>query len=89
MEILPLHLSANINLDKIKTKSIFKWIHNQGVNENEMIKTFNCGVGFCIIVNPKNLKKIKKYFSKKFQPYLIGKITNGKKNVVLNGKIKW
>ncbi len=87
--ILPSHLSANIDLDKIKIKSIFKWIHNQGVNEKEMIKTFNCGVGFCIIINPKNLIKIKKYFSKNFQPYIIGKIINGKKNVVLNGKIKW
>ena len=87
--ILPSHLSANIDLDKIKIKSIFKWIHNQGVNEKEMIKTFNCGVGFCIIVSPKNLVKVKKYFTKNFQPYIIGKIINGKKNVVLNGKIKW
>ena len=54
-----------------------------------MIKTFNCGVGFSIIINSKKLKKIKKYFSKNFQPYVIGKIINGKKNVDLNGKIKW
>ena len=87
--ILPSHLSAYIDLDKVRPKSVFKWIHNQGVNEKEMIKTFNCGVGFCIIVNPKNLIKIKKYFTKNFQPYLIGKIVNGKKNVYLNGKIKW
>jgi len=87
--ILPMHLSASIDLNKIRTKSIFKWIHNQGVNDKEMIKTFNCGVGFCIIINPKNLTKVKKYFSKNFQPYLIGKIVNGKKNVDLNGKIKW
>ena len=87
--ILPSHLSAYIDLNKVRPKSIFKWIHNQGVNEKEMIKTFNCGVGFCIIVNPKNLIKIKKYFTKNFQPYLIGKIVNGKKNVYLNGKIKW
>ena len=87
--ILPSYLSANINLNKIKPNSIFKWIHNHGITEKEMIKTFNCGVGFCLIVRPKNLKKIKKYFSKKFQPYFIGKITNGKKNVDLNGKIKW
>ena len=87
--ILPSHLSAKIDLNKIKSKSIFRWIHQQGINEKEMIKTFNCGVGFCIIVKPKNLKKIKKYFTKKFQPYLIGKIVNGKKNVELNGKIKW
>ena len=82
-------MSAKIDLNKIKSKSIFRWIHQQGINEKEMIKTFNCGVGFCIIVKPKNLKKIKKYFTKKFQPYLIGKIVNGKKNVELNGKIKW
>ena len=87
--ILPSHLSATIDLDKIRPKSIFKWIHNQGVNDKEMIKTFNCGVGFCVIVNPKNLSKVKKYFSKNFQPYLIGKINYGKKNVDLNGKIKW
>ncbi len=87
--ILPSNLSANINLNKIKPNSIFKWIHNQGVKNNEMLKTFNCGVGFCIVINPKNFKKIKKYFSKNFQPYLIGNITNGKKNVELNGKINW
>ncbi len=87
--ILPAHLSASISLNKIRPKSIFKWIHNQGVNDKEMIKTFNCGVGFCIIINPKNFAKIKKYFSKSFKPYLIGKIINGKKNVDLNGKIKW
>ena len=87
--ILPSHLSAHIDLDKVRPKSIFKWIHSQGVNEKEMIKTFNCGIGFCIIVNPKNLVKVKKYFTKNFQPYLIGKIVNGKKNVYLNGKIKW
>ena len=87
--ILPSHQSANIDLNKIKPNYIFKWIHNHGVNEKEMIKTFNCGVGFCLVVSPKNLKKIKKYFSKNFQPYLIGNITNGKNNVELNGKINW
>ena len=87
--ILSDHLNANIDLEKIKPNKIFKWIHNQGVNDNEMIKTFNCGVGFCIIINSKNLSKIKKYFLKNYQPYVIGKITYGKKNVILNGKIKW
>ena len=54
-----------------------------------MLKTFNCGVGFCIIVKPKNLKKIVKFFSKDFKPYIIGKIIYGKKDIKLNGKIKW
>ncbi len=54
-----------------------------------MLKTFNCGVGFCLIVNPKNLKRISRYFSKKYKPYVIGKVTKGLKKVKLNDKIKW
>ena len=29
-----------------------------GISEKEMLKTFNCGVGFCLIINPKKLKLI-------------------------------
>jgi len=54
-----------------------------------MLKTFNCGVGFCLIIKPQNLKKINKFFSKEFKPYVIGKIISGKNKVKLNGKIDW
>ena len=87
--IIPSGLTANIFMQKIKTKAIFKWIKNNNVSNDEMIKTFNCGVGFCLIVNPKNLKKIKKNFSKNYQPYVIGKIISGKQKVLLNGSIDW
>ena len=87
--VLPKHLCAKIELSKIKPSPIFKWIYFQGVDEKEMIKTFNCGVGFCVIIKSKNFEKIKKYFTKQFQPYVIGKIVHGKKNIDLNGKIEW
>ena len=54
-----------------------------------MLKTFNCGVGFCLIINKSNLLNIKKYFTNNFQPYYIGKITKGSEKVKFNGKIKW
>ncbi len=87
--VIPNHLCAEIDLNKIKTLKIFKWLKNSGIVENEMLKTFNCGVGFCLIINKKNLKKIKKYFSKKFQPYVVGRISNNSERVKINGKIKW
>ena len=89
VRILPAKLSAQIYLDKVKPKKIFKWLHSQGVSDKEMIRTFNCGIGFCVIIKQQNFKKIKKYFTKDFQPYVIGKIVNGKQNINLNGKIEW
>ena len=87
--VIPDNLSATIDLNKIKTLNIFNWLKKNDISDNEMLKTFNCGVGFCLIVNPKNETKIKKYFSNKFKPYVIGKINRGKTKVKLNGKINW
>ena len=87
--IIPDKLSAHINLDRIKTSKIFNWLKNNGISDKEMLKTFNCGVGFCLIIESKNLKKISKFFSKEYKPYVIGKIFNGKNKVKLNGSINW
>jgi len=87
--VIPNNLCAEIDLSKIRTLKIFKWLKNSGINENEMLKTFNCGVGFCLIINKKNFQRVKKCFSKQFQPYVIGKISKNSKRVKINGKIKW
>ena len=82
-------MTAEINLRKIKTKKIFSWLKNNNISDSEMLKTFNCGVGFCLIIKKKNLKKITKYFPKKFKPYVIGKISTNSQRVKFNGKIEW
>ncbi len=87
--VLPKELSAEINLSNIKPLKIFRWLKQNNISDKEMLKTFNCGVGFCLIINPKNLSKVKKYFSSNFKPYVIGKIIGSKKDIILNEKIKW
>ena len=87
--IIPDKLSANINLGQIKTSKIFNWLKNNGISDKEMLKTFNCGVGFCLIIERKNFKKIDKFFSKEYKPYVIGKISEDKNKVILNGSINW
>jgi phosphoribosylaminoimidazole (AIR) synthetase len=89
--VIPDNYSAKINLSKIKTNKVIKWIKSNGVNDHEMLKTFNCGVGFCIIADKKNLKKILKVFNKSSKPYEIGTIikSNNNKKIILNEKINW
>ncbi len=87
--IIPNKMTANIDLNQIKTLNIFKWLKKNGISEKEMLKTFNCGVGFCLIINSKDLKKVTKYFSRDYKPYVIGKISKGNNKVKLNGSINW
>jgi phosphoribosylaminoimidazole synthetase len=86
---IPENLCLNIDLAKIKIKKIFKWIKSNNVSDQEMLKTFNCGVGFCLIVKKNNLNKIKKYFSKEYLPYEIGFISKNKRKLNVYNKIKW
>ncbi len=87
--VVPEKMCAKINLNQIKIKKIFKWLKNQGISDEEMIKTFNCGVGFCLIAKKSNIKKIKKHFSSEFKPYVIGKIIGGNSKIIFNEKINW
>jgi len=87
--VIPDNLVAEINLNEVKALKIFKWLNKNGISDNEMLKTFNCGVGFCLIISPKKYKSVKKHFTKKFKPYIIGKISKGKNKVKLNGSVNW
>ena len=86
---VPDDLCLNIDLSRIKVKNIFKWIKSNNISDREMLKTFNCGVGFCLIVEKQNIQKIKKYFSNEYMPYEIGYISRDIKKVNVRNKIKW
>ena len=87
--IIPNNLNVEIDLCKIVTPKIFKWIKKNNVSNKEMLKTFNCGVGFCIIINPRNLEKVQKFFTKDYKPYVIGSVTKGLNKIKLHGNINW
>jgi len=89
IRIVPEKLCLNINLSKIKTKSIFKWLKKHNIQDSEMLKTFNCGVGFCLLTNKNNVKKIKKIFSKEYEPYEIGFISKEKSKIKIFNKLQW
>ena len=87
--VVPEELCAEIDLNKIKPLKIFNWLKKNKISDKEMLKTFNCGVGFCLIINPKNISKVNKYFLKEYKPYVIGKISKNTNKVRLNGKVNW
>ena len=61
---IPENLTLNIDLSKIKTTKIFKWLKNNNISDKEMINTFNCGVGFCLVVKKKIYLKLLNFLLK-------------------------
>ncbi len=69
-----------------KTPPLMQLIQDQGVKPDEMYKTFNMGIGFCVVSPKKEAKKIKSIFRKhKISTYEIGSITS-KIGVFVNSK---
>jgi len=89
LRVIPNNFTLNINLSSIKVKPIFKWLKKNNISDSEMLKTFNCGVGFCLIVNKLYVKKIEKVFSTNFKPYQIGFISKEDFRVKTLGKLEW
>ena len=86
---IPKNFTLNIDLSKIKTTKIFKWLKSHNISDQEMLQTFNCGIGFCLVVSKKNISKIKSMFNKKFMPYEIGFISNDAKKVKITKFLRW
>lgn len=89
--ILPKDLDADVNLDKIKILKIFKILKKFGnLEDADMLRTFNMGVGITAVVKENFTNEIKKHL-KKFgvEAYEIGKITKGNKEVNFKGKLSW
>jgi len=76
--VLPCDLEAIIYKDKIKTLPIFEFI-SKYVDENEMYRTFNMGIGMILTVNEENVD----FILKNSDAYEIGQIKKGKKGVKL------
>ena len=82
--VIPEHLSAEINLTSFPFPKIFRWLANCGqVTQNEMLRTFNCGIGMCVICSEQESHSIIKSLSTTDEnAYIIGRITARNKDLV-------
>ena len=74
--VLPKNLKAVIKKDEIQTLPIFDFISNY-VEENEMYKTFNMGVGMVLVVDSSEVD----FVLSNSDGYVIGQLESGDKEV--------
>ena len=88
--ILPDGISAGIELGKLRIPRIFSHIKANGnVSDNEMLRTFNCGVGMILVVGQEAAKGILEAVSRHWECYEVGEITKAANKIELYGQLDW
>ena len=84
-KLIEIKADIGFELDNLpKTPPLMQLIQDSGVKSDEMYKTFNMGVGFCIISPENQVRGIQKIITKhKMKSYEIGRISK-KKGVFIN-----
>ena len=75
--VLPENCVAQIDKNSWKQPKIFQWIQDNGnVEEEEMFRTFNCGVGMVVVVKAADAEKTIEHLTTQGETaFLIGNIT--------------
>ncbi|MFH1361295.1 MAG: phosphoribosylformylglycinamidine cyclo-ligase [bacterium] len=83
--ILPKRTKAVIEMSSWPIHQIFKIIKRLGkIEQNEMYKTFNMGIGMMVVVPEKQASSAMAFLKKQGEkPYLIGIVEKGKREVII------
>ncbi|RJP25080.1 MAG: phosphoribosylformylglycinamidine cyclo-ligase [Candidatus Abyssobacteria bacterium SURF_5] len=83
--VLPKAVDAEINMASLRPLSIFQFIQQEGdIDEGEMLRTFNMGVGMVVIVSPADEEETLSYLDAQGETvWTIGRIVSG------TGKVKY
>lgn len=89
--ILPKDLDAEISLDSYVIPPIFTALRKFGnVQDEEMIRTFNLGVGMALVASGDNADEIIDYLGQQgIACHVIGRIVKGEGSVVCKGQLQW
>jgi phosphoribosylformylglycinamidine cyclo-ligase len=83
--ILPPGVDAVVNIGSWPTRSIFQVIQKMGdIDQIEMFKTFNMGIGMAVIVDHNDLREAMEVFSNNaYRPFYIGEVLEGSGGIKL------
>jgi phosphoribosylformylglycinamidine cyclo-ligase len=88
---LPKGLGARINLAAVPVLPVFKWLADAGgISQNEMLRTFNCGIGMIVIVSEKDSDAVMRAFTSSGENVVVlGTVIkgSGRERVVYDGKL--
>uniref|UniRef100_A0A7M4FC12 Trifunctional purine biosynthetic protein adenosine-3 n=1 Tax=Crocodylus porosus TaxID=8502 RepID=A0A7M4FC12_CROPO len=75
--ILPASLGVVLDARSWKMPEIFSWLHNEGnLSEEEMARTFNCGIGAILVVQKDVVQQVLKDVQRHEEAWVIGRVVS-------------
>ena len=75
IRVIPKHLDINVDFCSWKRPKVFNLVQSAGIDEEEMRRVFNLGIGFVFVVAPKDLKTLEEALAKLGEhPTVIGEV---------------
>jgi phosphoribosylformylglycinamidine cyclo-ligase len=89
--ILPEGLGAEINVDAWTAPPLFRFLQETGnVDDSEMLRTFNMGMGYLVVVDPEHADKTLDSLQQTCEdPKVIGRIVPGEGTVQYAGNLRY
>ncbi len=90
--VLPQGIGAKLDLSQISPPSVFGWLSKAGgVEQSEMLRTFNCGVGMIVVVSAENANAVKAVLEANGETVVqMGELIKDEKSeVTYEGTLSW
>lgn len=87
--ILPRGLGVHIDLNAWALPTVFRWLMDEGpVEEQEMLRTFNCGIGLIVAVSKAETESLKIALEAAGETvFHIGEVVEGNTGVIYQGRL--
>jgi phosphoribosylformylglycinamidine cyclo-ligase len=89
--VLPKGLGARIDLTHLPVLPVFQWLASEGgIVQDEMLRTFNCGLGMIVVASPKLSQAVSQAFARAGEKVVtLGNVIKapGDTRVIYDGKL--
>ena len=79
VRVLPVNLGLAIDTHSWRRPAVFNWLQqNGGIDEQDMLRTFNCGIGMVMLARKENVEGlISAAAGHDIDCHVIGEVTDG------------
>lgn len=74
---LPRELAVDLDASRWSIPPVFSWLHKEGgLSEEEMARTFNCGLGAVLVVSPPDAQRVLRQLQAQEEAWIVGSLSH-------------